>query len=61
MTFYLGEVVEDEDGELAVQLPINMLKQMGWDEHTLLEWMIDEEEKVYIREKEDARSSESNS
>lgn len=50
MTFYLGEVVEQEDGEFAVQLPINMLNQMGWDEQTLLEWMIDEEDNVYLKE-----------
>lgn len=58
MSFYIGEVVEEEDGNLAVQLPINMIKQMGWDEHTLLEWMI-EEEQVYIKEVEDAGSSQS--
>lgn len=56
MTYYLGEVVEQEDGELAIQLPINMLNQMGWDEQTLLEWLIDEEEEaIYIREKSDGK------
>ena len=59
MTFYLGEVVEQEDGELAVQLPINMLNQMGWDERTLLEWMIDEEDNVYLKESNNASSSPS--
>lgn len=47
---YIGEVIEDEDGELVIQLPIKVINQMGWDEHTLLEWLI-EEEKVYLREK----------
>lgn len=45
---YVGEVVEDEDGELAIQLPIDMLNQMGWDEGTLLEWIVEEEGKSYI-------------
>ena len=45
---YVGEVVEDEDGELAIQLPINMLNQMGWDEGTLLEWIVEEEGKSYM-------------
>ena len=45
---YVGEVVEDEDGELAIQLPIDMLNQMGWDEGTLLEWIVEEEGKSYM-------------
>lgn len=45
---YLGEVVEDEDGELAIQLPVEMLNQMGWDEGTLLEWIVEEEGKSYM-------------
>lgn len=49
---YIGEVVEDEDGELSIELPVQMLNQMGWDEHTLLEWII-EEENVYLKEKKD--------
>lgn len=55
---YIGEVVEDEEGELVIELPLDMLNQMGWDEHTLLEWLI-EEDKVILKEKEveDAGSS----
>lgn len=56
MTHYIGQVIEDEDGELAVELPIPMLEQLGWDEHTLLEWII-EEERVILKEVEDAGSS----
>lgn len=59
MTFYIGEVIETEDGEFAVQLPINMIKQMGWDEHTLLEWIIDEEEHVFLKESEHDGDSKS--
>jgi len=33
-----------------------MLESLGWDEHTLLEWMI-EEEKVILKEVEDAGNS----
>ena len=53
---YIGEVIEAEDGELAIELPIEMLESLGWDEHTLLEWMI-EEEKVILKEVEDAGNS----
>lgn len=55
---YIGEVVEGEDGELAIQLPVELINQMGWDEGTLLEWMM-EEETVILKEQEDARSSQS--
>jgi len=41
--WYLGEIVTDLDGSLAVQIRADHLKQMGWDEQTLLEWMIEEE------------------
>lgn len=41
---YVGNVVEDENGELLLELPVELLSQMGWDEGTLLEWMIDEEQ-----------------
>lgn len=52
---YVGEVVEDEDGELAIQLPVEMLNQMGWDEGTLLEWLVEEEGKSYtLKEVKDA-------
>lgn len=54
---YIGEVVEDDDGELCVELPVEMLRQMGWDEGTLLEWLTDEENNVTIRESQNASSS----
>jgi hypothetical protein len=50
---YIGEVVEDEDGETMIQLPIELLGQMGWDEQTLLEWIIDEEA-ITLKEKVNA-------
>lgn len=52
MTHYISEVIKDEDGELVLEFPVELLNQMGWDETTLLEWMIDEEtENIYIKEK----------
>jgi hypothetical protein len=50
---YIGNVVEDEDGELLLEFPIELLNQMGWDEGTMLEWMI-EEENIVLKEKENA-------
>lgn len=52
---YIGNVVEDEEtGELLLEFPIELLNQMGWDEGTMLEWMI-EEENIVLKEKENGR------
>lgn len=58
---YIGNVVEDENGELLLEFPVEILNQMGWDEGTLLEWMIDEEENVYIRKTEDDKDDKTES
>lgn len=50
MNNYIGNVVQDEDGEMMLEFPVELLKQMGWDEGTLLEWMIDEEEQIILKE-----------
>jgi hypothetical protein len=50
MSYYIAEVIEDDDGELVLELPVQVIDQMGWDEHTLLQWVI-EEENVYLTEK----------
>jgi|11_taG_2_1085331.scaffolds.fasta_scaffold19356_3 hypothetical protein len=49
MKSYTSHVIETEDGELAIELPVEMLNQMGWVEETVLEWLI-EPEKVIIKE-----------
>jgi bifunctional DNA-binding transcriptional regulator/antitoxin component of YhaV-PrlF toxin-antitoxin module len=55
---YIGKVVQDEDGEMMLEFPVELLKQMGWDEGTLLDWMIDEEEKIILKEAENGRQTE---
>lgn len=45
---YTGEIVEEDD-ELLMTLPLDMLNQMGWDESTLLEWLTEEGD-VFLRE-----------
>jgi hypothetical protein len=58
---YIGHVVEDEEtGELLLEFPVELLNQMGWDEGTMLEWMI-EEENVVLKEKEDGRETKTES
>lgn len=53
---YIGEVIEGEDGETMIQLPIELLGSMGWDEQTLLEWII-EEETIILKETENVRET----
>jgi hypothetical protein len=55
---YIGKVVEDEEtGEMFLEFPVELLNQMGWDEGTLLDWMIDEEEKIILKEVQDGGKS----
>ena len=58
---YIGNVVEDENGELLLEFPVALLNQMGWDEGTMLEWMIDEEEQIILKEAEDGRKTKTES
>lgn len=39
----------NEESELILPIPIELLYQMGWDETTTLEWVI-MEDKVYLKE-----------
>jgi len=50
----IGNVIEDDNGELLLEIPHQLLGQMGWDEGTLLEWMIDEE-KIVLKEADDGK------
>jgi hypothetical protein len=52
----ISTVKEDNDGDLYVEMNPQLLKQMGWDDQTLLEWEIIGNMAV-IRKKEDAGNS----
>jgi bifunctional DNA-binding transcriptional regulator/antitoxin component of YhaV-PrlF toxin-antitoxin module len=52
---YVGNVVE-ENGETFVTFPVEMLSQMGWDEGTLVEWLI-QEDRVVIKEVIDGKET----
>lgn len=47
---YTVEVQEDKDGELFIEFPAELLSQMGWHEGTLIEWLMDDDGKVTIKE-----------
>ena len=42
-------VRENADGELYVLLDPELLAQLGWDEHTVLEWTVDDHGVVTVR------------
>lgn len=53
-TTWTTHVVEAADGEMAIELPADLLAQMGWDASTELWWDIDEDGNVFLKkEKED--------
>lgn len=52
----ISTIKQDEDGEPYVELNPALLKQMGWDDRTLLEWEIVGDMAI-IRKKEDDWSS----
>ena len=57
-TAWTTHVVEAADGEMAIELPADLLAQMGWDASTELWWDIDEDGNVFLKkEKEDDESS----
>lgn len=52
----VSTVKEDEDGEPYIEFNASLMKQMGWDDQTLLEWEIMGNMAI-IRKKEDAGNS----
>lgn len=42
-------VQENENGELYVVLDPELLAQLGWDEHTVLYWTVDDHGVVTVR------------
>jgi hypothetical protein len=38
MTSYIIEVQEDQDGELFIQFPEEIIEELGWQEGDILSW-----------------------
>jgi bifunctional DNA-binding transcriptional regulator/antitoxin component of YhaV-PrlF toxin-antitoxin module len=38
MTSYIIEIQEDQDGELFIQLPEEIIEELGWQEGDILSW-----------------------
>jgi hypothetical protein len=39
---WFTDVKEDENGELFIELPEDLLKEMGWGDNTALWWEVDQ-------------------
>ena len=47
---FVVEVEEDENGELLLPLPLELINQMGWDEETILDWELMDNGTVVLKE-----------
>jgi hypothetical protein len=51
-------VKEDEHGELYIDLPNDLMREMGWDETTELVWTVADNGTIGLRKKIDDSSNE---
>jgi hypothetical protein len=51
-------IQEDENGELYIELPQDLLEKMGWDYTTDLIWTVNDDGTIALRKKTDDPSNE---
>ena len=51
-------VKEDDNGELYIELPNELMEQMGWAEDTELVWTVYDDGKIGLRKRSDDNSNE---
>lgn len=51
-------VKQDDDGELYIELPPELLDQLGWSIGDDLVWIVEEDGKILLRKKTDDSSHE---
>lgn len=51
-------VKEDAEGELYIELPDELMEQMGWDIDTELVWTVYDDGKIGLRKRLDDNSNE---
>jgi bifunctional DNA-binding transcriptional regulator/antitoxin component of YhaV-PrlF toxin-antitoxin module len=54
MTNYIIEVQEDQDGELFIEFPDEIIEELGWQEGDLLSWDVKGEGIVLSRVNEES-------
>lgn len=55
---YTTTVFEDENGEHCIEIPIDLLNQMGWDEETLLDYRLHDDGSVILSKHDDQLNTE---
>ena len=55
MNQWTTKVIELDDGELAIDLPEDMLKQLNWTEGTVVEWVNNKDGSWSLVEKKNER------
>jgi len=51
-------IQEDEDGELYIELPDELLEEMGWDYTTDWIWTVNDDGTIALRKRTDDPSNE---
>ena len=51
-------VKQDDDGELYIELPPEVMDQLGWSNYDDLEWIVEEDGKILLRKRTDDSSHE---
>jgi bifunctional DNA-binding transcriptional regulator/antitoxin component of YhaV-PrlF toxin-antitoxin module len=51
-------VKQDDDGELYIELPQELLDQLGWSIGDDLVWIVEEDSKILLRKRTDDSSHE---
>jgi bifunctional DNA-binding transcriptional regulator/antitoxin component of YhaV-PrlF toxin-antitoxin module len=54
MTSYILEIQENEDGELYIELPDEVIEELGWKEGDILSWDLKGEGVILSRLNEEA-------
>lgn len=55
---YSSVVKENGNGELYIELPDELMEEMGWDENTELVWTVYDDGKIGLRKRTDDPSTE---
>jgi hypothetical protein len=54
---YIVRVQEDENGELYIVLPPELIEQTDWSERDDIEWVVEVDDKILLRKRETDDSS----
>lgn len=46
---FIGEIAEDENGELVLIFPEGLLEQLGWTPGDVIDWEVDDHGRVLAR------------